>query len=341
VPGTDPPRADKAKAAAEAEAKLQGLKEEEQRQEQAAADAEAKRKAAEAEQLRVKEEEQRQAKAAADAEAKRKAAEAEQQRLAAIKDEEQRQAKAADVEAKLKAAEAEQQRLKEEVQRQAQAAADAEAKRKAAEAEQQRLKEEVQRQAQAAADAEAKRKAAEAEQQRLAVAKAEEERKANQPTPTATTKLFTTRSNASAPDSVSPFARVPARSTGECEQNCARTEQCNTFTYNKSSGICYQYAHVPDFVASSATFDSGVRDSVVLPGGLFTIRTNTEVTGTFIDVAIVISRDQCEQKCAQTAACKAFDYSKSAGRCHIFKGGEPPYHFDFAPNEGYDSGIRK
>jgi PAN domain len=84
-----------------------------------------------------------------------------------------------------------------------------------------------------------------------------------------------------------------------------------------------------------------VRDSAVLPAGLFTIRTDTQVTGVFIDVAIVISRDQCEQKCAQTAACKAFDYSKSAGRCHIFKGGEPPYHIDFASNEGYDSGIRK
>ena len=114
TPGTDPPRADKAKAAA---------------------DAEAQRKAEE-ERQRLKEEEQRQAKAA-DVEAKLKAAEAEQQRL---KEEVQRQAKAAaDAEAKRKAAEAEQQRLKEEAQRQAQAAADAEAKRKAAEAEQQRL----------------------------------------------------------------------------------------------------------------------------------------------------------------------------------------------------------
>jgi TIR domain/PAN domain len=88
---SDPPRADKVKAAA---------------------DAEARRKTEEAEQQRLKEEEQRQAKAAADAEAKRKAAEAEQQRLAAVRAEEERKTKAeAEAAAKRKADEAEQQQL--------------------------------------------------------------------------------------------------------------------------------------------------------------------------------------------------------------------------------------
>jgi hypothetical protein len=246
----DPPRADKAKAAANLEAKLkaaeaeqQRLKEEAQRQAKAAADAEAKLKAAEAGQQQLKEEEQRQAKAAADAEAKRKAAEAEQQRLAALKEEEQRQAKAADVEAKLKDAEAEQQRLKEEVQRQAKAATDAEAKRKAVEAEQQRLKEDAQRQAKVAADAQGKLQAAEAEQQQLAEeqrkVKAEAEAAARsavvpQSAPTNSKGLFEIRSKMEGTGRFNNVSYAP--SIGACEQNCAQSNECQTFTFATKSG---------------------------------------------------------------------------------------------------------
>jgi TIR domain/PAN domain len=346
----DSPRAGKAKAAADAEARRkaeeaeqQRLKEEEQRQAKAASDAEAKRKAAEAEQQRLKEEEQRQAKAASDAEAKRKAAEAEQQRLAAIKEEEQRQAKAADVEAKLKAAEAEQQRLKEEVQRQAKAAADAEAKRKAAEAEQQRLKEEVQRQAKAAADAEAKRRAAEVEQQRLAAVKSEEERRAKADTnaksatlpQSGSTDSFERRSNMRATGPEVGYAVVNL--IGDCEQRCTQSASCTVFMFDKRNSSCFLYSRAN--FAPDENYDSGIRKSdsgiTSVPPASFERRRNMRATGPEVGYAVVNLIGDCEQRCTQSASCTVFMFDKRNSSCFLYS------RANFAPDENYDSGIRK
>jgi TIR domain/PAN domain len=270
------------------------------------------------------------AKAAADAEARRKAEEAEQQRL---KEEEQRQAQAvAGAEAKRKAAEAEQQRLKEEEQRQAKAAADAEAKRKAAEAEQQRL---------AAVKAE-ERKAEEAEQQRLAALKAEEERKAK----SASTDSFEWRSNMMATGYPSSPAWDVGGSMGECERKCSVSAACKVFSYNKINGACSFYTSA-DFVPNDL-FDSGIRAgarAAALPAGrpvptvtntLFTVRSNMMATGYPSSPAQYIGRfiGECEQKCAQSAACKVFAYNKINGTCNFYTSA------DFVPNDDFDSGIR-
>jgi hypothetical protein len=362
---------EKAKAAAAAEAqrkaeeaeqqRLADAKAEEERKAKAAAEAEAQRKAAEVEQQRLKEEVQRQAKVAADAEAKRKAAEAEQQRL---KEEVERQAKAAaDAEAKLKAAEAEQQRLaglKEEEQRQARAAADVEAKRKAAEAEQQRLKEEEQRQARAAAGVEAKRKAAEAEQQRLAAVKAETEREAKAAAEAAAqremlvtfTGLFTMRTNTEVGGGIAASS-VPVGSTDACAAVCARDHLCKIFTYNKTAGICYTHLSTLRFFTTNEKYDSGIfrpeaeqqrpKEEVHLPPsatGLFTITSNTEAIATsirngYISEVRAPSIPECEQKCAQSQACKIFTYDRSFEKCHIYSDA------DFRPSKKFVSGVRK
>jgi TIR domain/PAN domain len=266
----------------------------------AAAEAEARRKTAEAEQQSLKEEEQRQAKAAADAEAKLKAAEAEQQRF---KEEEQRQAKAAaDAEARRKAAEAEQQRLaaiNEEEQRQAKKA-DLEAKLKAAEAEQQRLKQEVDRQAKAAADAEVKRKAAEAEQQRL---KQEVDRQAK-----------------AAADAEAK------RKAAEAEQQRLAALKADEERKAKAAG---------DMAARSAALPANQPPSTVTTG-LFTIRRDHEAAGAPVDAASYVpSITECEQKCARSATCKMFAYSKSDKSCYLYAYG------NFLPNADFDSGTRE
>jgi len=250
---------------------------------------------------------------------------------------------AADAEAKRKAEEAEQQRLKEEVQRQAQAATDAEAKRKAAEAEQQRLKEEEQRQAQAAADAEAKRKAAEAEQQRLAAVKAEEERQAK------ATEVEAKLNAAEAEqqrlkEEVQRQAKAAAdaeakRKAAEAEQQRLKEEvqrQAQAATDAEAKRKAAE-AEQQRLAAVKAEEERRAKaEAEVGATGLFTIRSNTEATGDAAGAAAYVrSRGDCEQNCSRSATCKVFSYSKSINSCYLYTWA------DFAPNEKFDSGIRK
>jgi chromosome segregation ATPase len=75
---------------------------------------------------------------------------------------------------------------------------------------------------------------------------------------------------------------------------------------------------------------------------LFQIIRNMEVTGRdagHANRALVISMDECEQKCTQSTSCKAFAFDKrwQAGThyCYLYD------RVELVPNSNFDSGVRK
>jgi chromosome segregation ATPase len=69
--------------------------------------------------------------------------------------------------------------------------------------------------------------------------------------------------------------------------------------------------------------------------GPFTMRSNTEADGHPAGYPrAASSKSECEQTCAQSAACKIFTYNKSSRMCYTYSSA------DLKPNEIYDSGIR-
>jgi hypothetical protein len=239
--------------------------------------------------------------------------EAEQQRLAAIKEEEK--AKAAEVEVKLNAAETEQQRLKEEVQLQTKAAADAEAKRKAAEAEQQRLKEEVQRQAKLAAESKAQETARSisAALPPFVIAAA-----------VATLGFWSYQLIWSVPP---PVVAV----TTELKEEVQRQTKLATDADAKRKAAEERLAPLLKFEQGRAGAEAATASST----GLFTIRTNTEASGSYASRSAVASRAACEALCTRSS-CKMFTYEKINGRCYRFGDVSPV----FKSNEYFDSGVR-
>jgi hypothetical protein len=203
--------------------------------------------------------------------------------------------KTADLEAKLKTAEAEQQRLKDETQRQTKTAADVEAKLKSAEAEQQRLKEQVQVQTKAAADANAKLQAAQTEQQRL---KDEIQR------------------------------QIKATADAEARRETAEEQLKSNLAVQRAS------PSTPTTPPTSATLP-GNQPAPTGTTGRFTIRANTEGIGaTDFQLPYVRSISECEQKCAQSTACKIFSYNKTNQMCYGYL-----LPVSFKPNETFDSGV--
>jgi hypothetical protein len=232
--------------------------------------------------------------------------------------------KTADLEAKLKTAEAEQQRLEEEVQRHAEAAAGADGKRKAAEAEQQRLKDETQRQTKAAVDADARRKAAEAEQQRQAKAAADAE-----------TKLKAAEAEQGRLKEQVQL-QVKAATDADARRKSAEADQ-----ERLKAEVQRLKAASPASPASVPSLAGGYREPAASSTGLFTIKPNTEAIGrpgAMGDyLRSISSTAACEESCARGAFCKVFAYDISTGVCYRYSDSRA----DFAPNEKFDSGIRK
>src|SRR5262249_21118696 len=68
---------------------------------------------------------------------------------------------------------------------------------------------------------------------------------------------FTLSSNMDARGVPASTYRVDARSTGECEQSCGRSNTCKVFSYDKIAGSCYMYS-TADLVANER-YNSGIR----------------------------------------------------------------------------------
>jgi TIR domain/PAN domain len=271
----------------------------------------------------------------ADAETKMKAAEIEQQRL---QEEVQGQAKTAtELRTKLQAAQAEQQQ-------QARAVVDADSKRKAAEAEQQRLKEEVQRQTKAAADAEAKLKANQPVPAAPATSSTTDKSAAvpaSQPAQTGTTGLFRIRTNIAMSgnyqDTLQGFPKT-VTSLAECEQNCAQSETCKGFNYDKITRLCTAYQAWRGDTPTTGTYDSGIRitnpgtssatdKSAALPAAQsapvvsaepFKIITGQEAMGRYIASSRSMTMQTCEQSCAQSSKCDLFTLNLTRGLCFLY-----------------------
>ena len=214
-----------------------------------------------------------------------------------------------DLEAKLNAAELEQQRLTEQVQRQEKVAAEAQTKLQAAQAE-------LQNQAKAATDADSKRKTAEDEQQRL---KAELQRQAK-----AAADADTARKAAE-----DERQRLAAKL--EEERKATATARPSVVPAAQPSPALPQPAP-----AASAPSQS---TPTVMASTLFEIRRNTEAFGSENNsgdyVGIVVSLEDCEQKCRQSTSCNAFAFSKSNKGCFLYPRPE------LKPHTLYDSGVRQ
>jgi TIR domain/PAN domain len=149
---------------------------------------------------------------------------------------------------------------------------------------------------------------------------------------------FSRRSNMVANGSqASPFS-IPAASIADCEQNCAQSNTCKVYTYNKKGGLCYMYS-VADLTPSEY-WDSGVLATVssglVSPVGQFSRRSNMQVRGPGgFARGGVASIDDCEQMCTRPDTCKAFTYNKSNRLCYLF-----PSFMDLLVNNDFDSGVR-
>src|SRR5262245_19566434 len=77
-----------------------------------------------------------------------------------------------------------------------------------------------------------------------------------QSAPTNTKGLFEVRSKM---EGTGPFNNVSyAPSIDACEQNCAQSNECQTFTFGKKSGTCFLYSR-PATLRPSEFFDSGIR----------------------------------------------------------------------------------
>jgi TIR domain/PAN domain len=198
---------------------------------------------------------------------------------------------------------------------------------------------------------EAQRKANEAEEQRLAAVKAEEERRAKaeaeaaarsavvpQSAPTNSKGLFEIRSKM---EGTGRFDKVSyAPSIDACEQNCAQSNECQTFTFATKRGACFLY-YRPAALQPNEYFDSGIRFPTSTTGR-FIIRTNTEAVGFSQETypRYVPSKDNCEQNCARSADCKVFAYNKDTGMCYKYTQTPSAAPNPFAPNEKFDTGIR-
>jgi TIR domain/PAN domain len=206
-----------------------------------------------------------------------------------------------------KATEAEAQRAKveeaeqfrAEAQRQANLAADAEAKRQAAEAEQQRLKDQIQRQAKVVAEAQTKLEASQAEQQSQAAAATD-----------ADIKRQAAEKAAADADS--------KRKAAEGEQQRLKEEvRRQTIALQSQADALQRQADV------AAAAEAKLRAALLawlLPnsGQRFPARlANTDVTGESAGRSDARSIDECEQKCAQTAACRVFSFHP-AGQCYMY-----------------------
>jgi cytoskeletal protein RodZ len=241
-----------------------------------------------------------------------------------------RQSQAADAEtgrqaAEAKAADAEKARQAAEAK-----TADAEKARQAAEAkladaENARQAAEAKLKAQQAADAKATQVAGAAQ------ATTENTRKtAAASAPAAvTSSLFTRKTNFKA-QGQSFISYTPLlASVSICEQKCERSNRCNAFSYNKTSGDCYEYAVVE--LVSNEDYDSGIRQQPIS----FVIRTGVEAIGSQLsDASIVATIGECEQKCAQTKECNVFTYSGRLGACYVYS------RANFVANQACDSGVR-
>jgi hypothetical protein len=158
------------------------------------------------------------------------------------------------------------------------------------------------------------------------------------------TGLFAIRANTEALGFSGIAANVASRAA--CEDICMRETGCKIFTYNKSNGLCYRYSQA-DF-KSNEGYDSGVRIETIAPPtsaatpvstGLFTIRTNTEVTGTSQGYGRgIISTTECENVCTREPSCNTFTYDKKNGICYRFM--QRDILLRFKSNEQFDSGIR-
>ena len=271
---------------------------------------------------------------AADAEKARQAAEtkAAEATAAAAKSAQARQAteaQAADAErarqaAAAKAADAEKARQAAETK-----AADAEKARQAAEAKAAEATDATTKSAQA-------RQAAEAQ-----AVEAERARQAAEPKATGSlvspSGQFSRRSNMLANGIVASPYHATVASTFDCEQNCARSNTCKVYSYDKITGSCFMYSAAD--LSSNANYDSGVRNDVsaALTSSPFTPRRNMEAkgnTGPFAS-AFAASVDVCEQNCTRAATgCNVFTYNKKYQICYMYRD-----NADLVPNEDYDSGV--
>jgi len=203
------------------------------------------------------------------------------------------------------------------------------------------------------------RSVAEAEQQRLAALKAEEERKRNAEAEAAArsavpsfTGLFAMRTNTEVGGGTAASS-VLVDSTDACAAVCARDHICKMFTYNKATRVCYTHSSTLRFFSTNEKYDSGTfrpeaekqrpKEEVRLPPsatGLFTITSNTEAIATsirngYITEVRAASIPECEQKCAESPACKIFTYDRRFQNCFIYSDA------DFRPSEKFISGVRK
>jgi hypothetical protein len=212
----------------------------------------------------------------------------------------------------------------ESAQETEQKTADLEAKLKTAEAEQQRLKDETQRQTKAAVDADARRKAAEAEQQRQAKAAADAE-----------TKLKAAEAEQGRLKEQVQL-QVKAATDADARRKSAEADQ-----ERLKAEVQRLKAASPASPASVPSLAGGYREPAASSTGLFTIKPNTEAIGrpgAMGDyLRSISSTAACEESCARGAFCKVFAYDISTGVCYRYSDSRA----DFAPNEKFDSGIRK
>jgi TPR repeat protein len=152
---------------------------------------------------------------------------------------------------------------------------------------------------------------------------------------------FSRRSNMEANGTVASPYQATVASTFDCEQNCARSNTCKVYSYDKITRSCFMYSAAD--LSSNATYDSGILTTVATVGspGIenasqavsgFTISPDTTATGPLIESRPTGTINDCRQRCTNMTGCRVFTFG--FGFCWLYTNGT------FSQRPGFVSGGR-